>query len=105
MLRGGQGSLRAELARAFFETTGRVASASAIADACLTLEGTAAQAGPEPVHLRVAQHGDDVIVDLGGPDGRVVIAGPTGWRLSDTAPTLFRRSVLTAAIPEPISSN
>src|SRR5690606_25185034 len=64
-------------------------------------EGRAMDLDPRPVELRLASHGGQVVLDLGGADGRCVIAGPDGWRISSTSPVLFRRTGLTSPIPAP----
>lgn len=101
-LRGGRSSLRAELAGRFFDETGRAASASALADAMLVLEGKAAQAALVELPLRVAQapYGR-LVVDLGDEDGRAVVLDGTGWHVVDRSPVLFRRTELTGALPVP----
>ncbi len=62
MLRGAGGSLRAELAAAYFAEHRKVAPQQALTDAVLSLEG---------------------------------------WRIRESAPVLFHRTALTAALPEP----
>jgi hypothetical protein len=42
-----------------------------------------------------------VVVDLGAVDGRAVMITPAGWRTVERSPVLFRRSALTAPLPEP----
>ena len=55
-----------------------------------------------PVHLRLARHGNTIVVDLGTADGRCVIIGPGGWRIKGRSPVLFRRTTLTSVIPDPV---
>ena len=101
-LRGKDG-LRTRLARDFFETYGQTASGTALADALCVLEGQAERAVPELVALRVASAADGrLVLDLGGHEGRSVLVGPEGWELAERSPVLFRRSALTAPLPEPI---
>jgi hypothetical protein len=101
MLRGGQASLRAELAATYAELHNRVPSSSALADAMLALEGRALRATPAELALRVARYGDGLVLDLGDPTGRVVVLTPAGWALADRSPVLFRRTKLTSALPTP----
>jgi hypothetical protein len=101
-LRGGQGSLRAELAAAYFADAGRAASQQALTDALLTLEGIARDGDPVPLHLRVAEHGGGLVLDLGDPTGRAVCLDAAGWRVVERSPVLFRRTAATGALPEPI---
>jgi hypothetical protein len=101
LLRGGRGSLRAELARAYYEQTGSVASQSALADACMVIEGMAQQIDPVELHLRVAQHDGCLVLDLGDPTGRAVVITPTGWTIALSPPVRFRRTAATGPLPVP----
>lgn len=104
-LRGGRTSLRATLAARFFAVYGKAPTASAQADALGVLEGMAAQVDPVELPLRVARHGDAVVVDLGGPDGRAVVIDRAGWQIVDRSPVLFRRTNLTLPLPAPVSTS
>jgi hypothetical protein len=101
-LRGNRG-LRTRLAAVYADDTrGTAPSQSALADALIVLEGYAGRKEPVPVHLRLARHGDSIVIDLGTPDGRCVIIRPGSWRVEPRSPVLFRRTALTSAIPEPV---
>jgi len=101
-LRGSRG-LRTRLAAIFADVTrGTAPSQSALADALAVLEGYAARKDPVQVHLRLARHGDSIVIDLGTADGRCVIVGPGGWRIEGRSPVLFRRTALTSVIPDPV---
>ncbi len=102
ILRGGRDSLRAELAAAHRQRYERTPSTTALANAMLVLEGMAAGANAEPVHLRVAERGNAVVLDLGTSDGRALVIQPEGWQTVDRSPVLFRRTELTGALPEPV---
>jgi hypothetical protein len=101
LLRGGRGSLRAELAQAFYAETGHAPSQSALADACGVIEGKAAQTEPEELHLRVAGGDGTYVLDLGDQSGRAVVITRTGWQVVNEPPVLFKRTALTGALPEP----
>ena len=101
LLRGGRTGLRVGLARDYFAKHDAVASQQALADACAVLEGYATQADPRPLHLRVAEHGGRVYVDMADANGHVIDIGGGHWTITDHAPALFRRTKLTAAMPEP----
>lgn len=101
MFRGSRDALRATLAGEYRRQSGKVPSASALADALNVLAGAALGSPPEPVALRLAAHDGSVVLDLGGADGRAVVVRPDGWEVVQTSPVLFRRTALTAALPEP----
>lgn len=104
MLRGGRTSLRAELAKAYRQRTGKVAGQQALADALLALEGEAQESDPKPVHLRVAQTDAATWIDLGDTEERVVRLDATGWSVvTSGVPVLFRRTALTGVLPVPAS--
>jgi hypothetical protein len=101
-LRGGRLGLRAALATAFMDITGKAASAGALADALLVLEGRCRKESPVPLFHRVAPWGDDIVVDLGQPDGQVVHIDSAGWRILKRSPVTFKRSELTMPLPDPV---
>ena len=80
----------------------------ALADACLVLEGMAAQEDPQPVHLRIAedtrglQYGlGQVHIDMGDTEGHVITIRDGRWDIDKTTPVLFRRTKLTGEMPKP----
>jgi hypothetical protein len=101
-LRGGKLGLRASLARSYFRKHDTVPSSQALADACTVLEGEAAQKDPRELHLRVADKGGRVYLDMADKADRVIEFSDGTWRITDTAPVVFRRTELSAPIPEPI---
>jgi hypothetical protein len=101
LLRGGRTGLRSGLARDYFAKHDAVASQQALSDACAVLEGYAAQQQPRPLHLRVAEQGGRVYVDMADPAGHVIEISHGQWRVVDTAPVLFRRTKLTGAMLYP----
>ena len=64
--------------------------------------GEALDASPEQVELRVAKYKDGVVIDLGDPSGRAVVVVPGKWELVDRSPVIFRRTPMTAPLPEPM---
>jgi hypothetical protein len=100
-LRGGRVGLRAELAKWFFTTNKTVASQQALADACATLEGYAAEADTRRVYLRVGELAGIVYIDMGGAAGHVIEIGSGTWDIGLRAPVLFRRTKLTGELPKP----
>ena len=102
LLRGSRVSLGAELAAAYFDARGKAASRSALADALATIEGLAARCEPVELHLRTAQTDGGVVwLDLGHEKGNCVRIDADGWKLTDEPEVLFRRSPVTAPMPEP----
>ena len=70
-------------------------------DALTVIEGMAMDTDPVPVNLRVAPHGNSIVVDLGDPTGRAVLIHPGTWRIIPISPVLFRRTTLTGSLPVP----
>jgi hypothetical protein len=103
MLRGGRTGLRAQLAKHFWDACHLPAPQQAITDACLVLEGLAAQEDPRPVHLRVAQVDGAVYIDMSDAEGHVIEISGGQWYIENTAPVLFRRTKLTGEIPKPVA--
>lgn len=102
MLRGGKTSLRGQLSREYFRRTRRAAAQQSLADALLVIEGIAQDSEEQPLHIRVAQHDDALWLDLGDPTGRAVRVDGAGWKTQDSAPMLFKRTALGAALPDPV---
>jgi hypothetical protein len=101
MFRGSRDGLRSTLARLFREMHGRVPNNTALADALTVLQGEAYEAEPEPVHLRVAEHDDNIVIDLGDSRGQAVIVQPDTWQVVPRSPVIFRRAV-TGELPTPV---
>lgn len=102
LLRGGRRSFRAELSAAYRRVTGNPAPQQALTDALLTLQGEAQELPPERLHLRVAQLGDTAWIDLGDTQDHVVRISDGRWAVGRAGvPTLFQRTELTGALPEP----
>jgi hypothetical protein len=103
MLRGGRTSLRGQLSKLFFEQYGRAAPQQALADALLVVEGKAQASEPVPLYLRVAYAEDALWLDLGDHTGQAVKITSTEWSTVDCPSTLFfKRTALTARLPEPV---
>lgn len=101
----GTGGLRSQAAKMYAdETRGTAPSGSALTDALTVFAGLAEQCEPEPIHLRVARLGDGrIVVDQGTADGRCIVIGPDGWHKANRSPVLFRRTRLSAPMPDPFS--
>ena len=94
-------SVRARLAASLHRQTGKVASASALADCITVLEGEASELDPRPVWLRVGQHDGTVVVDMGTETGQCITITPRGWTIEADSPVIFRRSELTHPLVQP----
>ncbi|MCC6295789.1 MAG: ATP-binding protein [Pseudomonadales bacterium] len=99
-LRGNRQSLRGQLAREYFKTTGRAAPQQALADALLVVEGFAQECAPEALHLRVAERGGATWLDLGDASGLAVRVDASGWEIA-APPVLFKRTALSGELPTP----
>jgi hypothetical protein len=110
MLRGGNTSLRSELANAYRKAHRKTPSSQALADAMAVIEGMAQDAEPSSVALRVAATGDQrVWLDVGDKAEHVICLTPQGWHVyapnsGDRVPVLFRRTKLTGPLPLPAST-
>lgn len=101
----GAGGLREALAAQYVTRHGRVPSSQALTEVLTAVEGFAARGAAAAVHLRAARHGGNIVIDLGTPDGQCVIVSPGHWRLADRSPVLFRRTRLTAVLPQPVKDD
>lgn len=101
MFRGSRDALRPSLAKQFRNRHQTTPGSNALNDALAVLQGEAMDSAPEPVHLRHARHEGNIVIDLGQPDGSVVVVSPNGWSIESVSPVLFRRTALTGALPTP----
>lgn len=101
--RAGSLGMRAHLAHSYYATEGRAAPSAALADALVALEGQAAATVAAATHLRTAPHAGGVVLDLGTPDGSVVVIDSAGWRVTPTSPVTFRRTAVTGPLPIPVA--
>lgn len=97
----GDGSLRSELAAAYYKGQGKPPSQGALTDALTVIEGQASGADRQDAHLRVGSHASGIVLDLGGVDGRVILVTATGWEIRNRSPVLLKRTKLTARLEEP----
>jgi hypothetical protein len=80
-----------------------VPSAQAMRDALLQLEGLALFEGEEhEVHIRVAELGEYVYLDLADEPWRAVEITRAGWKVIDAPPVRFVRPEGMLALPEPV---
>jgi len=82
---------------------GRVATATALADAIELLCAKAEFDGPErEVFVRVAQHGDGVLIDLADEEWRALEVLSGQWRVAPRSPVPFIRSGAALSLPVPV---
>lgn len=95
--------IRRFLARRFYEQCGKVPTGQQLQDALNTLCGiaTSRKSAEHTVHVRVAQEGDVIYLDLCNADWQVVRIQATGWDVVATAPVKFRRPRSAKALPLP----
>src|SRR5437764_4025882 len=88
--------------RRHYEATRTAAGAAAISSALDLFEAQAQFEGPErAVHVRLAEHGGHIYLDLADECWRAVKIGPDGWRLAGSPPVRFRRAAGMLPLPVP----
>jgi hypothetical protein len=98
----GNGGVRTQAAKLYADRCkGAAPAGSALTDALTVFAGHAEGCDPEAIHIRIARHGDGVVIDQGTADGRCIVIDPSGWRLESRSPVLFRRTRLSAPMPDP----
>jgi hypothetical protein len=92
---------RAFLRRSYYQATGEATSAAEIRSALDLLEARAQFDGPErTVHIRTAEHGGRIYLDLADEHWRAAEIGPDGWQVIGCPPVRFRRP--TGMLPLPV---
>jgi hypothetical protein len=90
------------LLRIYYLDTGESPGAQAIRAAAELFEARALFDGEErPVHLRVAEHGGRLYLDLCDRAWRAVEIDAEGWRIVERPPAKFRRTRGAQPLPEP----
>jgi hypothetical protein len=90
------------LLRTYYLDTGECPGAQAIRTAAELFEARALFDGQEcPLHLRVAEHGGRLYLDLCDRAWRAVEIDVEGWRVVDRPPEKFRRTRGSQPLPEP----
>jgi hypothetical protein len=91
------------LARMYYQHTRKAINRNALADAITTLAGRACHDSPEEsVFLRVAPHGENILIDLCDSGWRVVEVTSNGWQVLDKSPVAFVRTGSMQSLPEPV---
>jgi hypothetical protein len=95
---------RTWLRRHHYEANRTAASAAAINSALDLFEAQAQFDGPErAVHVRLAEHGGHIYLDLADACWRAVEIGPEGWRVVGSPPVRFRRASGMLPLPTPLA--
>ena len=89
------------LARDYFRKFDAAVAKASVTSAMLTLEGMACEQAPTALHQRVAGDQNAVYIDMADEDNRVIEISGGDWRIVTESPHKFRRTELTAAMPEP----
>lgn len=100
-LRGSRDGLRQQLAAAYFDQRGKAATAVALADMLNVVEGDALRSDAVPVDLRVAARDGALYIDRATPTASAIRVTPSGWDVTGAPPVVFRRTALSAPLPEP----
>jgi hypothetical protein len=88
----------------YYAETKSTAGGEGLNDAIMTIEGKARADGIErPAHVRLAESGGRIYLDLGRADWRVVEIGADGWKVIEAAnaPVRFIRPRGVRALPVP----
>src|SRR5215831_8857038 len=93
---------RGWLGRAYYSETGKAAPGQAMTEALALAEARALGGRELTVHVRVAEFGNQIYIDLADEGWRSVEVDPEGWRILERAPVRFRRAAGMLALPEPI---
>ncbi len=92
------------VAKQFFESEGIAINSEALSSGINLVEANALFDGEEhEVHVRVAGHEGNIIIDLCNDEWQVVEVSPSGWKIIDESPVRFRRSKGMIAFPSPAS--
>jgi hypothetical protein len=88
----------------YFLRRGSGCSSEALQTAVETIAAFAQFKGEEhEVHVRVAEHGGVIYIDMGDATWRAIEVTELGWKVVDEPPVRFRRSPSTRALPMPIA--
>lgn len=96
------GAAKARLAADYLTFYGSTVGRTPLDEAWLAMEGRALAVDKIELPLRVARHGQRVVIDIGTPDGSVIEVDAGGWRVVDRSPVTFRRSKAQRPLPTPL---
>jgi hypothetical protein len=91
------------LRKLFLDATDTAPTTEAVRIAINTIDAKAQfQEVRHKVHLRVAEHGGYVYLDLCDPQWRAVEVSPIGWKIVGNPPVRFRRHSGMLSLPDPV---
>jgi hypothetical protein len=102
-LRGNGPTVSSALVREFLEAKGKPPAPGSMATALAALHAEAQEQPEIAVHLRVARHADEIVIDMGDDTGRVIVIGGGSWKLLNAPPdgVYFFRTTLTRPMVMP----
>ncbi len=90
------------VSRLFYDDVGKAPGGQALQDAVNTLEGQAVHRGQQhDVHVRLAEHGGAIYLDLCNDDWKVVKVTANRWEVVENPPVKFRRARGMLPLPTP----
>ncbi|MGU3544421.1 bifunctional DNA primase/polymerase [Methylobacterium sp. A52T] len=93
----------AVLRQVFYRLTGKALKDAALSDIAAVLSARAIFDGRcEKIWSRIGRQGTDVLVDLGRPDGRIVLITGGGYQILARSPVRFIRTPGMLELPEPV---
>lgn len=88
------------LCNLFFIQTGKWPGTKAQSHLTSYLAAQCRKAEPEEVNLRAGNHGEDIYLDMGDTEFKVIHIHRKGYEVLDTCPILFTRSHISRSLPE-----
>jgi DnaJ domain len=90
------------LRRLYFNEEKTSVPANMMTEALATLTMFAVVEGPEvPVHVRIAEHGNTIYIDIGDKDWNAIEVTAGGWKVVPEPPVRFTRSSSMRPLPTP----
>lgn len=95
----------AMLAADYLDENGQALDGSLLSNVLRIARQRALDGDKHVIRNRVAMHGGEWFLDLGGESREVVNASKDGWRIAAQCPVLFARGLLTTELPRPAKHN
>lgn len=102
----GKGALTRKLRHEVAKKHGVLVQDNALSQVIDLLQAIAEEQPRQAVHVRCAQRGDEIVVDIADDTGRAIVITPDGWKVAKRPPkwATFRRSRLTSELIVPAKS-